>query len=362
MMIRTIAIITLLGSLPLIAIAQGDDEHDHSKHAPGAHAAPVADASGGGSIAIRAIQSTKGGPAIANDQVVIEILTGHGKRSRIIDAKLDEHGVAIVEGLALSAPFRPRVTVKHAGGSYETLGEVMNAENPTQEITVKVFETTEIEPDWNISMSHLAITPASDGLVVTYILVANNPTDLAWLAAADVEGNRYSIVIDLPSGASKVKTSAGFHSCCTKVVKGKVLSTTPFIPGATNYKIEYLLPITNSEVELILKAPAPISQLRVFFPHDPTMKLETDSMKSLGLGRYQLFGENAAEFFAAEDVPAGKEIKLTISGVSRPLTAEEIAGGSPRLAKIIAALGTLILLIPAIIILLRKPQTSAAAD
>ena len=49
-----------------------------------------------GSIAIEAVQGTKGGPKIGADEVTVE-LYGRGGRLRTIDTKLDAHGVTTIK-------------------------------------------------------------------------------------------------------------------------------------------------------------------------------------------------------------------------------------------------------------------------
>ena len=129
---------------------------------------------GTASIAIQAIQGTKGGPKVGGDPVTIELF-GKGGKLDTIDAQLDEHGVATLEGLPLAAHFVPKVTVKHAGVSYEAVGQPMDAARPSQKITVTVHETSDREPDWQVQMWHIMLHPTEEGIHVSEMLAVDNP-------------------------------------------------------------------------------------------------------------------------------------------------------------------------------------------
>ncbi len=362
-MTRTILMIALMLAVHLPAVAQ--DERDESSHEGHNHgpvsSAPVAAASQTGTITVHTIQGTEGGPAVTSGNVFVQFL-GHGRQVNRLDAKLDANGVAVFENVPLAVPFRPQVTVEYAGASYQAMGDVMKPGNPSQEITVKVFETTDQEPDWQVKMWHVVFNITPDGIQVIHMMVAQNPTDRAWLGAVDSEGNRYSVVLRHPKGAHSIKMGGALHTHNTRLLDDAVASTATLMPGTSMYRIEYVLPVTESDVTIPLTTPAKVTQLRVFFPDDPVLKLHSESLKSLGQGRYELSGERTVEVFAASDLPGGKQINMVISGISRPLSSDEIAAGSPYLARGIAAIGTLALLVACAVAMLRKRGSDANSD
>ncbi len=222
-----------------------------------------------GSIAIKAVQGTKGGPKIAYDEVIVE-LYGHGGKMRTIKTKLDAYGAVTVEDLPMVPPFRPRVFIKHGGTSYTKDGAVMDAGHTTQEMNITVFETSDKNPQWEVAMWHLIIQPAqTGGLEVVETLAVRNSADSAYLGAPDADGRRTSVALSLPEGVTKIDhMSGGLHECCAEIVDGRLLSKAPITPGMSQLKMGYTVPAPDGRVDVNLVAPAPSKQLLIFVPRD----------------------------------------------------------------------------------------------
>ncbi|MDP6544023.1 MAG: hypothetical protein QGH60_08540 [Phycisphaerae bacterium] len=315
---------------------------------------PAAPKDGTGLIAIRAVQGTKGGPKIGPDKVTVE-LYGRGGKLRTIETKLDTGGVAMIKGLPLSMTFQPKVTVQHAGSSYSEIGEIMDAGHPTQEIAVKVFETSDKDPQLQVAMWHLIVQPAEKGgMDVVEMLVVRNMADSAYLGTPDAEGRRISVALSLPKGVLKVdKMEGALHDCCASVVGGRLISKAPLAPGMSQLKFHYIVPTPDGKAEVKLVAPAAAKQLMVFVPQG-VKGLDSDTLK---IGMLRDVRDRPMQAYTVSDISAGQEISFTLPGMPKA-----VAKASP-FPKILAALGGVILIILCIVVLLtRRPETEGQAD
>jgi len=309
---------------------------------------------GTGLIAIKTVQGTNGGPPIGPDKVTVE-LYGRGGKLRTIETKLDAKGAAMIKGLPLGAPFQPKVLVEHAGTSYSKIGEIMNAGRPTQTVTVKVFETSDKDPQWEVAMWHLIVQPSEKGgMQVDETLAVRNMTDTAYLGPPDAEGRRISVALSLPKGVRKVdKMGGALHDCCASVVDGRLLSKAPLAPGMSQFRLNYTVPTPEGKAEVDLVAPAAAKQLMVFVPKD------SKGFGSATLKAGDVFNvhNRPMQAYMVSGISAGQKISFTLPGMPKA-----VAKASP-IPKILAALGGVILVILCIVVLLiRRPETEGQVD
>lgn len=338
----------LLGGLALLAVcglvvAAGDDEAvcpvsgasgastmPEGMMPPDHGGAPTSRLSKVGSISIRAVQGTKDGPAIGVENVTVELVVGE-EDNATIDTKLDEHGVVLIEDLPMMRPFQPRIAVKHGGATFEVFGKPMDAAHPNQQITVPVYETTQEAPKWEMRARHLKMTPSPEGLEVTEMWSLENPSDLAWIGAADPQGRRTTVVVPLPTGASDVEIGGGLHPCCTQVVEGRVVSAAPLNPGLTQATVTYTVPVKDQQAKLDIVAPIPIKAMALLLPADRTTLqgpgVEPDG--TLMMGRQM-------RKFRVPPLEAGQSLLLTVGNLPAPAAAD---GGSWSTPQILGAVG-----------------------
>ena len=307
-----------------------------------------------GSIAVKVVQGTKGGPKIGADKVVVE-LYGRGGKLRTIETKLDANGVVMVEDLPLGAPFQPKVIVQHAGASYTQIGEIINAETPARNVSITVFETSDKAPQLEVAMWHLIVKPAEKGgLGVAETLVVRNMSDSAYLGAPDAEGRRIAFEMSLPKGVEKVDQVGGYlDQCCTSVVNGRLFSKSPLKPGVSQLRLNYTVPTPEGNVAVDLVAPMTARQLMVFVPKD-SEGFSSDHLKAGDV--FDIQGQ-PMQAYMISNVSAGQEISFTLAGMSMPIPK------ASSIPKILAALGSVILIILCVVVLLiRKPEVELETD
>lgn len=322
------------------------------------------------SIVVKAVQGTGGAPSLAGQAVVVELISD-GKVAKRVEAKLDEHGVAMLEGIDATGMVQPRVTIDYAGVTYQQLGRIMAAQQPDQVIRVPVYQTTATKPDWSIAMRHVMIRPMSQGLDVIEMLVVTNPTDRAWVGkAGDADA---TFALSMPAGATEVRFGDGLDESTTQIKDGQLIAHAPLMPGQTQIRFAYLVPVADGKAAMTLASPADVQQMIVFVPDDGS-KVTTE-----GLGAPENMAGHSMpiRLYKAAGVKAGDAIGLTITDIKEKptvtpttttTTSPQAGASSPtgNMPKMIAGLGGGLMLLTFGFVVLRhghdKPKPSDDSD
>jgi hypothetical protein len=309
-------------------------------------------------LTVRAVQGTIGGPGVKDDSVRIEVLSQDHVAAKI-ETKLSETGEVSIGGLPVGPGFQPVVTVTHAGVEYRVIGEPVTAS--PQNLDVTVYETTDKPVGWEVRMRHVMLQPTEAGVQVIDMLAIDNATDRAYVGTPGSDGKPVTFELPLPANATDVQLSGAFHDCCTQIVGGKIINTMAIVPGNTQYQISYLVPMTGGKAEIATSAPAVTKQLIIFAPDDGT-SIEAAGLES-GISD---MGQKKVRYFKGSALPAGSNVKLTISGTPTRLTSSQpratgAAAGldSAQLAKAVAGAGGLLILLVGGATLLKKNARKA---
>jgi hypothetical protein len=312
-----------------------------------------------GNLIVRAVQSTAGGPAIGADPVSVSVY-GHNQLIGKLDAKLEADGTVRVDNIPTGAGYQVVARVTHGGVDFEAVCE---AKDKAVELTVPVYESTDQRPDWSVQMRHAVVHAGDDGLHVMEVMAIENPTDRAWAGEAPgADGKRTTFVLPLPAGAGNVKVGAGFHDCCTTIADGKITNTMALVPGVTQYQFSYTLPVTNGKAELIATAPAAVKTMLVLLPETAIVSADgLDGPKSANMGQGNM------QYFKSTNLPANKQVKLTIDvGSVKKVTKTGAAAADgfdgATAAKAIGGVGAiLVVLLGGAFLLMKSPRASRAS-
>lgn len=222
-----------------------------------------------GSLAIRAVQGTKGAPEVGASEVTVEFY----HRDQVIQslpAKLDEQGIVVIGDIPLAMAVRPIVRIKYADVLYQEAGPVMDAAHKEASVNVTVYQTTDEAPDWRVVMRHIMTQPTPDGLAVSEMVVVENPGDRTWLGGpADAQGRRPVVGLTLPADAREVHLDAGFHGwCCTQFAGRDLTVQMPLMPGRAKYRFSYFVPAKSGVTDLRFGAKARCDHAMILAPDD----------------------------------------------------------------------------------------------
>lgn len=308
--------------------------------------APATQPAAHGTLVIRVKQGTANGPALKGDPVAVELY--HQQRViRKIDTVLDENGVVILDSLPLLLEFQPVVTVKHAGVNYPVIGRVMNTRQPSQQVEVTVYETTEEPVAWQVHMRHVMVEATPEGLHVVEMLAIENPTNLAWLGTKGADGTRRTVVLPLPD-VHEVRVAGDRYEGCIRDEDGSIVDTMPLLPGVVQVQLHYSLPAKDGQVSLAAIAPAPVKNMILFAPDGGAVK-KVEGLEATGT---QETSKGVMQMYRGMNLAAGH--KTVVSAV---MPMAPIASGTSSAPKIIAAVGAgVILVVGAFIVVLKTPK------
>ncbi len=261
-----------------------------------------------GTLVVKAVQTTPGGASVAGDKVTVELF-GRSMSAPAVEAVLNGHGVAILEGVQIGWGAQPVVTVEHQGVKFRRTGRLMSAASPDQHVKVEVCETTDRMPAWRVKARHMVLTPAGAGFRVREMVVQDNPTDRAWTGQADPDGIIATLDLTLAPNTGKVDLEDGFTQGATHLNERRLRSSLPLMPGDTAYRFGYSIPVLNGQAVLDIEAPAATGQLLVVVPEG----VGKVSVEGLEVGQAMQMGPSLMRMYTARDVPAGRKVRLTIA-------------------------------------------------
>lgn len=230
---------------------------------------PPAAGARSGTLAIQAVHGSKGSFAIAGSDVEVDVVLG----SRVVKhvaLKMDDRGVVMLGDVPLGDGFRPVARIKYSGVTYQEIGPVMDASSPSARMAVTVYDTTDEQPPWRVSMRHVMATPSANGFDVAETLVVENPSDRTWLGKeAGRDQKRAVVEIEIPERAQAVQLDSGFHGwCCTQLAGKRMTVQMPLMPGQTTFRYSYRLPVVAGGASLSVGSAAPIDHAVFFVPDD----------------------------------------------------------------------------------------------
>jgi len=282
-----------------------------------------------GTLNIKAVQSTAGGPAIGAEPVTIELINSNGQVVSHSDAKLNADGSLDVKGFDVRNGVQPIITVTHSGIGFSVNGEPMDPDHATQKLDVPVYESSDQTPAWSITMRHLIIQPSPAGLDVLEMFSINNKGDHAWIGKADDKGNRTTFSVALPDGLQDLKVGGSLDTQSVTVADGKLISHQPMVPGDDRYEIEYTIPARDNKAVISVVAPVSVGNMLVLIPDDGTT-VDAPGLQSAGTQQLDAKGPKT-RCFMGNGLAQGQTVTVTVGGLNNAAAAKQSvsAGGMP---------------------------------
>ncbi len=289
-----------------------------------------------GMLAIKAVQGTKGGPAVTGDEVEITLFHRDAPVKQLT-GKLDDQGVLMLGDIPVSIGVTPLVRIRHAGVQYQDAAPLMTPDKPNAQAQITVYEVTDQTPAWRGTMRHMVVERREGGLVVSETIVVENSGDKTWLGAPeDSQKRRATVSFGLPAGASDVELVQGFHGwCCSSLVGSTLTVQMPLMPGKMTYKFAYRVPVVGGSGDLRVQMPVALDRLAMFVPRDgsvvePVAMLESQTGAGAGSTLRMFQGDALAAATLAGlhlRVPAAPAMVESPRGESRGSSSALIWGG-----------------------------------
>lgn len=264
-----------------------------------------------GTLEIRVIQGTPNAAPITSGTPILEVYDGD-KLVAKMETPLESDGHIRVYDIPLQTRITPRVKMSYAGIEYEVVGEPMSSSNPSQDLSLTVYEITEQQPDWQIRMRHVMLQPAGTSIQVSEVLVVDNPSDRTFVGTADPAGNRTVFRLPMPDGASDVEVLSGFHACCMRFEDGSIVNPIALLPGQAQYQISYSLPLKQGAAAMTLASPVETRNVAVLIPDDGSA-VEANGLDTIGSN--DMGSGTKVRLYKASDVAAGAELGIKLSNI-----------------------------------------------
>jgi len=274
-----------------------------------------------GTLAIRGIQGTQGGPAAGGDEVEV-ILVHRGQPVKQLKSRLDENGIAMIADIPVGVGVQPVVRIKHAGVLYQETGPMMEPATPRASMNITVYEVTDQMPQWKVLNRQVMAARVESEMDIVEVVTVENLGDRTWLGGpASSDGRRDTVVLGVPEEAEKFNLESGFHGwCCTAFAANSLHVQMPLMPGKMTYRFSYTVPIKEGRADLRVSSAAIADQTVVVVPDDGTVA-ETHQMQAAGTDLVQ--GTKVRRFKAA-NLAAASPAGLVLTGlnaVATPLAA-----------------------------------------
>jgi hypothetical protein len=308
----------------------------------------------GGSLTIRAVQGTPGGPPIGAAGVEVR-LYHRGALVDTIETRLDEHGVVVLEDLPLAMQVQPVARVAYKDLTYQQAGAVLDAADP-QVLEVVCYEPTEEAPPWTVRMWHVVLERSPEGLAVREVLVVDNPADRTWIGVPGPNGRRVTTSFGLHGEAADASLGRGFHGwCCTTLSEGRLINHLALMPQTTEFSFRYVVPpADDGAIVLDVTAPAPVDHLMVLVPAE----IPVEYAAGLEFTGTQRLGSGTLQGYAASGLHRGQVASVSLAGLVGTEAAS--AGRTGGLARIVAAAGGGLLLVLAVVVIFLRTSRPAA--
>jgi hypothetical protein len=323
------------------------------------HAPATSQPSAIGTLTIRAIQRTHGGPPTSGDAVTIELFH-RGQALNRIETHLDDTGTVVLDDVPVSYGVQPVVKVSHGGLEYQTLGQLMDREHPNLQMDVHVYATTEQPPAWRFPARHIMVHPDEHGLHVTEMLIVENPTDRTWRGTEDADGKRATFALPVTPGIAGVQLNSGFDAA--KMVDDKLINFGPLMPGRSQYQFGYVVPVTEGKAKITLGTTAEMGHLMVFLPDDGSA-VSAHGLQELGVSTTD---QGNMRYYKAGPLSAGQQVSLTLSGVrldaaheAAPVAASAVTSMLPKVVA--GAGGVIVILFGAAFMFIKSPKPARPA-
>lgn len=232
-------------------------------------AALPARAAGPGAVAGRLVNGTAGGASPAGAEVVLHVFRGEAREADRL-AQADAGGAFRFDGLDVGDGFRYQVTATYAGVSYTAEPAHLMATAPARDVTLTVYETTDVDPGLRAGRALLALGQADaerQELAVTVIIILTNPSDRAFTPRPDGPGGPMGLVrFGLPAGARDLQPLLGLDPERLIAVDRGFASTSPLPPGEHEIGFTYRLPYTGERAMLEQSLPYGAGLVQVLVP------------------------------------------------------------------------------------------------
>lgn len=271
-------------------------------------------------------------------------------------------------GLPIDSNYVYLLTTEYQGTGFGS--EVSGfAEGETElSLPVTIYEASDQPGEIRADLAQWFLQPHQGGILVGELYRFTHEGDHVYRGGDEVApGKRSVLTFDLPPEATSLVFDSGELDDRFIRTQEGVVDTLPLAPGGRQILMRYLLPYDGTKAEFAHAVQYPVGSLSVLVADGP--KVETD-LEDRG---QQTVSGAPWNSFGADNLPAGQEISLRLSGLERASAADAGVAAGPAVSSMVLSynpavlIGIIVLsLVVAGLILVaylvRKPPAEAEAQ
>lgn len=280
---------------------------------------PRALADGTGTITGVVQNGTHGNAVVAGQQVILQLTLGSTIKD-VATTTADAQGhfsFTGLDGATLGGSYA--VYTRYQGGIFSA-GPFDLSTNPTQDVTLPVYDATQDSSNLSVSMATILVRQpdAKHGIIgVGEFLTIHNSGTTAFVGALPSGGGGAMpslLRFSLPAHAENVTTGVGFFNTDVIAVGTGFGAAATVPPGQTEFAFAYDLPYTSTTLSIPYKAEYPTAQVVALVP--PTLLVRSASGVT-AQGIVSTFGSRY-QVYTANDVAHDANLSVNLYDLPQP--------------------------------------------
>ena len=223
----------------------------------------------------------------------------------------DAQGKFRAEHLAIRRVAAFRAVVTYQEVEYTSQWAILPVEEPTGDLTVRVYPTTEDTSAISISHHHMMLDVEDEYLPVTEVIIVVNAGKKTVISRDATSGTYH---VSLPEGAKDVRFVNGFDEKTSAAAKGKVVFAGPFHPGQKRFTVQYSIPFSEETLLIDRRLDYDAAAMDFIFPDLDSLDTLVSS-KDYSTQRRTAMGRRVYQMLSAANRKAGDTLNVEITGL-----------------------------------------------
>jgi hypothetical protein len=267
---------------------------------------------GGLVLSVEVTNGTTNGHAVSGDSTTLTIYE-HNKPVDRLEGKVGADGKAVFENIQGGEHIVAFAQVFHEGMSFGSNAVVLKAGQKHANAQIQVFDVSYDASVLSAKTHHIILKRQDGSVLFTEYIQLINPSDTAiGSKEKDSAGRPMVLTIPLPKGFQNFTSSSYLEPQALGFTEEGFYDTMGVPPGSHEIIFSYSIEIKSGTMDVIKKISLPTSHFVLY------SQLGEKKIKGLSdaAGEMALSDGTPSEYFVLSDLPAGKEIKFKIAGLS----------------------------------------------
>ena len=268
--------------------------------------------SGGLVLSVEVTNGTTNGHTVVGDDATLAIYE-HDKLVDRLESKVGADSRVVFENIQTGEHTVAVAQVFHEGMSFSSNAIVLKAGQEQANAQVQVFDVSYDTSGLSAKTHHIILKRQDDSVLLTEYIQLVNPLDMAiGSKEKDSAGRPMVLKVPLPKGFQNFTSTSYLEPQALGFTENSFYDTMGVPPGSHEIIFSYTLEIKSDMVEITKNIFLPTANFVLF------SQLGHEKIHGLGDVDGELFLTDGtlAQYYDLGDLPAGKEVKFKIAGLS----------------------------------------------